>query len=178
MSFMQGLTKTLSFHMAADVSAYADLHERYNCREFKSHKSELDDTGSSNELRDEPNSPPISFLDSIHIYDMEPEINLDAILGNGSGNITVDHLHGAPNMGLALHGQMERNGENHNNFSIHSNMFFPAQETDETGYTLEEAPKNRSPTPASTNTKPSGTPTYVPLAVRERKEDNYYWHHF
>ncbi|KAM1266013.1 hypothetical protein ACFX2I_035714 [Malus domestica] len=176
--------------MAADVSAYADLHERYNCREFKSHKSELDDTGSSNELRDVPNSPPISFLDSIHIYDVEPEINLDAILGNGSGNITVDHLHGAPNMGLALHGQVERNGENHNNFPIRSNMFFPAQETVDTGYTLEEAPKNSSPTPASTNTKPSGAParrkrklgedpkTYVPLAVRERKEDDYYWHHF
>ncbi|KAM1244404.1 hypothetical protein ACFX1X_036197 [Malus domestica] len=156
---------------------------------FKSHKSKLDDTSSSKQLRDVPNSPPFSFPDGIHIYDVEPEINLDAILRNGSGNITVD-LH-RPDMGLALHGQMEiRNGESHNNFPIRSNMFLPAQETVKTGYTLEEASKNLSSAPASPNTKPPGAParrkrkwgedpkTYVPLAVRERKEDDYYWHHF
>ncbi|KAB2636742.1 hypothetical protein D8674_027276 [Pyrus ussuriensis x Pyrus communis] len=166
-----------------------DKHVISLAEKFKFHKSKLDDTGSSKELRDVPNSPPFSFPDSIHIYDVEPEINLDAILGNGFGNITVDLRR--PDMGLALHGQMEiRNGENHNNFPIRSNLFLLAQETVETGYTLEEAPKNLSSAPASPNTKPPGArarrkrkrgedpKTYVPLAVRERKEDDYYWHHF
>ncbi|KAM1107418.1 hypothetical protein ACFX13_004250 [Malus domestica] len=61
---------------------------------FKSQESELDDTASSEELRDaRPTSPPKPFLENILIHDEEPQIDIDDVLGDGSGNIIVD-LHG------------------------------------------------------------------------------------
>ncbi|KAM1003920.1 hypothetical protein ACFX2C_004180 [Malus domestica] len=106
---------------------------------FKSQESELDDTASSEELRDaRPTSPPNPFLENILIHDKEPQIDIDDVLGDGSGNIIVD-----------LHHPRDPTSRQQLRWGISRKR--------------KQAEDHK---------------TYVPLVLRERKEDDYYWHKF